>query len=345
MTGRIIPYVLNFKKPAGTSRGILQEKITYFIELTNEAGFKAYGECGVFPGLSAEYGPAYEARLMQSMEDWQRGNLDLDDLKRYPSIVIGWETALLNLAQAEVGKVFNSAFWNGNPLTINGLVWMGTAAQMEEQVNEKIQEGFRCIKLKVGAIGWEAEHALLQGIRKQFNQQEMEIRVDANGAFAAVEAPRILEQLAALQVHSIEQPIKAGQHEEMAKLIAASPLPIALDEELIGIHFKEDKIKLLDQLRPAYIILKPTLHGGFRGSNEWISLAEKREISWWATSALESNIGLNAIAQWVSTKRPALPQGLGTGSLYTNNIEAPLEVRKGQLRYLQGEDWHLALPG
>jgi o-succinylbenzoate synthase len=341
MKGRIIPYLLTFKQAAGTSRGSLTEKRTYFIHVQDEQGNEGLGECGVFPGLSAEYGPEYEKVLARSLEDWKRGTLNLQDLRAYPSILMGWETALKNLSFSVTGKVFDCDFLNGKAIKINGLVWMGTQKFMAEQIAEKIDQGFDCIKMKIGAIDWETEHTLLKGIRDRFSADQIEVRVDANGAFKAEEAMKKLEMLAALKVHSIEQPIKQGQYKAMAELCKNSPIPIALDEELIGIHALEKKMEMLDEIAPAFIILKPSLVGAFSGCDEWISLAEERNIDWWATSALESNIGLNAIAQWTSTKNPSLPQGLGTGSLFLNNIASPLEVEKGFLRYRTDGTWNL----
>ena len=343
MKGRIIPYLLSFKQAVGTSRGSLTEKLTYFIHLQDEQGNEGIGECGVFPGLSAEYGPGYQSVLARSLEDWKRGTLNLQDLRAYPSILMGWETALKNLSFAITGKVFESDFLNGKAIKINGLVWMGTEKFMAEQIAQKIEQGFDCIKMKIGAIDWETELKILKGIRARFSADEIALRVDANGALMPEEAMKKLDALAALNVHSIEQPITQGQYKVMAELCKNSPIPIALDEELIGVHSLTKKKEILAEIAPSYIILKPSLVGGFSGCDEWISLAEERHIDWWATSALESNIGLNAIAQWTSTKQPILPQGLGTGSLFSNNIASPLEVDKGFLKYDSETSWNLDL--
>jgi o-succinylbenzoate synthase len=340
MTGRIIPYRLDFKKPAGTSRGTLTEKPSYFILLESN-GRIGIGECGVFPGLSAEWGDDYEKRLLRSLEDWKSGALDMGDLRSFPSILMGWETALHSLEGKDSFDIFDSSFQTGKPIAINGLIWMGDMEDMAQQINARLAQGFSCIKLKIGALDWEAEYKLLKQVRQRFTAQEIELRVDANGAFLQDEAMSKLEALAHLDVHSIEQPIKAGQWQAMAKLCAESPLDIALDEELIGVHSIAEKEGLLDEIRPKYLILKPSLVGGFQGSDEWIELAEHRDIQWWATSALESNIGLNAIAQWVASKEPRLPQGLGTGSLYNNNIPSPLVVEGGTLRMDEGQSWDI----
>ena len=216
---------------------------------------------------------------------------------------------------------------------------MGSQDFMLEQIMEKMNAGFTCIKLKIGAIDFEKELELLRFIRAHFTASQMEIRVDANGAFAYMEALSKLSQLAEFELHSIEQPIKNGQPDKMAKLCLETPLPIALDEELIGCVNIEDKANLLDRIAPQFIILKPSFVGGFAGTQEWIDLAQERGIGWWITSALESNVGLNAIAQWTHTLNPDMPQGLGTGALYTNNIDAPLVVENGALWYDPKKGW------
>jgi O-succinylbenzoate synthase len=259
-----------------------------------------------------------------------------DELKSYPSIQFGVEQAFLSLETQEEGVFFPSAFTQGKEaIPINGLIWMGDKEFMQQQIREKLSQGFRCIKMKIGAIDFETEYALLKGIRQQFTPSEIELRVDANGAFSPMDALEKLKRLSDLQIHSIEQPIRAGQYEAMARLCETSPLPIALDEELIGVACPSRKEEILQWIKPAYIILKPSLIGGYRGSEEWIALAKKENIGWWVTSALEGNIGLSAIAQWTYTLENPLPQGLGTGSLYTNNFPSSLQVKNGKLWWIK----------
>ncbi len=327
-------YILRFKQPAGTSRGILRTKETYFLSIYSEIK-KGVGECGLFKGLSIDDRPDYEEKL-----SWLCANINLDketlmhELREFPSIQIGLETALKSLKGSHKFDIFPSLFTQGEAsIPINGLIWMGDFSFMKKQLTEKINAGFSCIKMKIGAIDFPTEIKLLNEIRKAFSPSKIELRVDANGAFNPSDAMEKLKILSEYSIHSIEQPIKQGQWQEMARLCETSPVPIALDEELIGVFNEQDKLKLLETINPQYIILKPTLVGGFKGSNEWIRLTEKKTIGWWITSALESNIGLNAIAQYTFTKNSILPQGLGTGSLFTNNIPAPLEVKNGTLLY------------
>ena len=263
----------------------------------------------------------------------ETGSIDIEGLRNYPSILFGLETALRQY-QANSTALWDTPFSRSEVgIPINGLIWMGSYKEMIEQVEAKIKAGFRCIKLKIGAIDFEEELNILRIIRQHFTAKEIELRVDANGAFSPVDAMDKLKQLAELDLHSIEQPIRAGQWEEMARLTSSTPLPIALDEELIGCNQPEKKAELLTAIQPQYIILKPSLHGGIQGGEEWIKEAEKRQIGWWITSALESNIGLNAIAQWCATFKNPLPQGLGTGALFTDNIDMPLEIRQDCLWY------------
>lgn len=329
-------FVLNFKRPSGTSRGVLTRKKGWKLILTNHEGVSGLGECSVIPGLSPDYlsDSQYEAQLnlvcQKPLEFIENKAL----LRDFPSILCGLESAYFDLLNGGKGIYFDSGKnETGFNIPINGLIWMGEQAFMQEQIEEKLAAGFSCIKLKVGAIDFQQELKLLEGIRSRFDASKITLRVDANGAFHPDEALHKLEQLAQLDIHSIEQPIKAGFHREMAVLCAKTPLPIALDEELIGVNIRKEKIDLLDTIRPQYIILKPSLHGGFSGSSEWIELADERNIPWWITSALESNIGLNAIAQFTATFHPSLPQGLGTGGLYETNFEAPLEIENGFLHY------------
>ena len=252
--------------------------------------------------------------------------------------------AFRSLASKAPFLLFPSEFTDGNKsIYINGLVWMGDEAYMKRQIEEKLEKGYNCIKLKIGAIDFDKELALLEFIRSHFSAKQIEIRVDANGAFSSDQALSKLNQLSVFQLHSIEQPIAKNQIEEMAVLCSQTPLPIALDEELIGIFGIESKRALLKKIKPQYIILKPSLVGGFKGSQEWIDVAESMDIKWWITSALESNIGLNAIAQWTYTLSNPMPQGLGTGGLYTNNFDSPLEVKQGQLIYNKELSWNVNL--
>lgn len=330
MKAEYFKYLLKFKRPSGTSRGVLYEKETFILEISDD-GKKGTGECAIFRGLSFDDRPDYEDKLK-----WLCENIDQDveflkdELKEFPSIWFGYEQALLNLKHG--GKLyFPSEFTDGkSSMMINGLIWMGDVGYMEEQIQEKLAQGFHCIKLKIG-VDWKSEQEILQKLRQKFSKDKLELRVDANGGFSKDEAEIVLQQLADLNIHSIEQPIRAGNWNDMAELCAKTPTPIALDEELIGVVDFNEKKKLLDHIKPQYIILKPSLVGGISGSNEWISLAEQNNIGWWITSALESNLGLNAIAQYTFTKSSPMPQGLGTGGLFTNNFESDLELKGDRL--------------
>ena len=325
-------YILNFKQPSGTSRGVLTTKETYFL-IIEENGKKGIGECGLFRGLSYDDNLGYSDKL-----EWVCNNICLgkdvlwEKLREYPSIQFGVEQAFLSLESDDPMILFPSSFTKEQKsIPINGLVWMGTPEFMSQQINEKIQQGFNCIKLKIGAIDFNEELQLIANIRKEFSPEKIEIRVDANGGFDISNALNRMNQLSEYKIHSIEQPIKQKQYDSMADLCKKTSLPIALDEELIGVINYNDKENLLQKIRPQYIILKPSLVGGFKGSEEWIKIAEKLNIGWWITSALESNIGLNAIAQWAFTLNNSMPQGLGTGGLFTNNFESNLIVKNGQL--------------
>ena len=322
-------YRLHFKEPSGTSRGILLDKDTYFIRIWEEGAETCFGlgECALFRGLSAEDRPDYEEKLREVCN--RIAEIETASLQEWSSIRFGVEMAFADLRQGGKRIYFPSAFSAGEAgIEINGLIWMGDRETMLQRIRAKLDAGFHCIKVKIGAIDFQSELDLLKFIRRRFGREDVELRVDANGAFSPETALERLDALAKYDLHSIEQPIRAGQWEEMARLTSESPLPIALDEELIGCNTLEGKQKLLSAIRPQYIILKPSLHGGVCGGNEWISEAEKRQIGWWITSALESNIGLNAIAQWCATFDNPLPQGLGTGLLFTDNVEMPLEIRK-----------------
>ena len=337
-------YILDFKRPSGTSRGILTQKETWFILLENQ-GKKGIGECGILRTLSIDDRPDYEEKLKWVCENIHIGIDRLwEELIEFPSIQFGLEMAFQSFQSSKPFVLFPSDFTMGNKsIHINGLVWMGEESFMKQQIEEKIAQGFRCIKLKIGAIDFEKELSLLQFIRNHFDEQTIEIRVDANGVFAPDEALDKLNRLAEYQLHSIEQPIAQHQRVQMTELCRTTPIPIALDEELIGVFSQQDKRSLLEQIQPQYIILKPSLVGGFRGTQEWIDVAESLNIDWWITSALESNIGLNAIAQWTFIQNNSLPQGLGTGGLYTNNFECPLEVTNGELFYQKAIRWNTHL--
>ena len=333
-------YILIFKRPSGTSRGIMNEKETWFIVLEKE-GKKGIGECGILRGLSCDDRPDYEEKLAWTCSNIHLGIETLwEALIAFPSIQFGVEMAFQSLASSDPFLLFPSDFTNGTKsIPINGLVWMGKEAFMKQQIEEKLAEGFRCIKLKIGAINFDEELQLLGFIRQHFTPEQVEIRVDANGAFDTSVALNKLNQLAGFKLHSIEQPIQKNNTDSMAELCKTSPIPIALDEELIGVFSVAEKEALLLKIKPQYIILKPSFVGGFRGTKEWISLAEKHKINWWITSALESNIGLNAIAQWTFLQQNTMPQGLGTGALYTNNFECQLEVFEGNLWFRNERDF------
>ena len=333
-------YILQFKRPSGTSRGVMTEKETWFIVLEKE-GKKGIGECGILRGLSIDDRPDYEEKLRWTCANIHLGENQLwEALIEFPSIQFGVEMAFQSLASETPFLLFPSDFTNGRKsIPINGLVWMGEESFMKQQIEEKLADGFRCVKLKIGAIDFDAELELLRFIRQHFTPEQVEIRVDANGAFDSHLALNKITQLSEFEIHSIEQPIQKNNTDSMADLCKTTPIPIALDEELIGVFSLEEKEVLLQKIKPQYLILKPSFIGGFRGTKEWISLAEKHQIGWWITSALESNIGLNAIAQFTFLQHNLMPQGLGTGALYTNNFDCPLQVSQGQLWYKKDADW------
>jgi len=336
---------LFFKQPAGTSRGVLTQKEVFYLTLVEKdnPSNKGIGEIAPIPDLSPDAIPELEAKIKEIVQKINNAEKIADDeLVGFPAVQFGYETALKGLKTGSQVLLYPSDFTNGvKGIPINGLIWMGTKEFMVQQVEEKLAAGFICLKLKIGAIDFDSEMDILRSIRKRFPAEQLEIRVDANGAFPAEKALSILEELATFHLHSIEQPIKAGQIAEMKRLCAETPLPIALDEELIGISDYTEKEKLLDEIRPQYIILKPTLTGGIKASEEWISLAKERRIGWWITSALESNIGLNVITQWTATLGTSNFQGLGTGALFTNNIESPLYVSEGFIHYNPNQNWDL----
>lgn len=334
-------HILEFKRASGTSRGVLKTKETWFVILEHN-GKRGIGECGILRTLSVDDVPEYEEKLKWTCAHIHLGLTKLlQELIAFPSIQFGLEQAFLSLEKSNPFELFSSQFTEGfDAIPINGLVWMGDKKFMKTQIKEKIKQGFSCIKMKIGAIDFDTELELLKFIRQDYSKRDIELRVDANGAFSPNNALEKLKILSELDLHSIEQPIKAGQLNEMALLCDETPLPIALDEELIGVFSVTDKEKIIQTIQPQYIILKPSLIGGFKGSEEWMSIANANNIDYWITSALESNVGLNAISQWTYTLKSKLPQGLGTGSLYTNNIDSPLEVKNGTLHYNQSLNWY-----
>lgn len=339
---RIKKRVLKFNFPAGTSRGVLLEKPVWYVILEKENN-RGIGECNPLKGLSLDDIPDFEDRLLKFAHTFEeRQNIDLKLLNDYPAMKFGFEMALKDREHKRNCLLFPSYFTQGKQtIRINGLVWMGEKDFMINQVKEKLKQGFTCIKLKIGAINFNDELNILKSIRDTFSPNQIELRVDANGAFSTDDAMSKLEKLSKYKIHSIEQPIKQGQWSEMAKLCKSSPLPIALDEELIAIRSSEKRRDMLHQINPDYIILKPSLLGGFADTDQWISLAESMGVKWWITSALESDIGLNAIAQYTFLKNNPLPQGLGTGKLYSNNIPSMLEIKNGNLGIDTNQDWDL----
>jgi len=340
-------HTLEFKQASGTSRGILRLKESWFIVLKNEKTWQwGIGECGLLKGLSADDRPDYKEKLKEVCNNISNLNYWLDEgLLEFPSIQFGLEMAWTSYQAKDKFQLFPSEFTEGKKsIPINGLVWMGEEDFMRQQIEDKIAQGFDCVKMKIGAIDFDTEIELIKNLRKRFSKNEIEIRVDANGAFQTGEAAlQKLNTLAKLDIHSIEQPIKQGQIEEMEDLCCKTPLPIALDEELIGVFEKEKKEELITFIQPQYIILKPSFVGGFRGAQEWIDAATRYDIPWWITSALESNVGLNAIAQWTFSLGNEMHQGLGTGGLYTNNFPSPLFVKEGALHFDPKEKWDLQL--
>lgn len=323
------PYTLIFRKPAGTSRGVLLTKKTYFIYLQQEEQ-TFVGEANLFQNLSFDDIFGYENYLRQACQQIENQSFEWEEWRRLPSIQFAAEQILIQ-QKNQKNILFNSEFVKGEKgIPINGLIWMSSPEEMQRQIEEKLKQRFHCIKLKIG-VHWEKEKQILQSLRDKFSAEKLELRVDANGAFNLEEAKEVLKFLKALEIHSIEQPIRQGLKTEMEKLCAMGECAVALDEELIGITGKTEKQSLLQEIKPQFIILKPALVGGFQGSLEWIDLAKKNNIGWWITSALESNIGLNAIAQFTASLDTAIPQGLGTGGLFTNNIESDLEIRGEKL--------------
>lgn len=327
----------------------MQNKVSWFIKIWDDRNPEIFGigECGPLPGLSVDARDDFEEVLAQALTrinqlepktEIEKLNVQSIISCEFPSIIFGIETALLDLANGGKRIIFDNSFSKGQPIPINGLIWMGDMDFMMSQISKKIAEGFTCIKLKVGGLDFDRECDVLEYIRRRFFRENITIRLDANGAFKIDDVLFRLEQLSKFKIESIEQPIKPGL-EEMEELCRKSPIPIAFDEELIGIHLTKEKQQLLDRLKPKYIVLKPSLHGGLSGCKEWIAIAESQGIGWWITSALESNIGLNAICQFTAAYPINMPQGLGTGAIYDNNISSPLKVERGNIFYDFDQPW------
>lgn len=340
--------VFHFNFKARTSRGPMQDKTSWFIKIENAAqpSVSGWGECGPLPGLSIDATPDFESVLAEAIDRINHSSRDGQDIsavtdlapQEFSSLIFGLETALLDLHNGGRRIIFYNSFMKGSPIDINGLIWMGDMDFLMDQINQKISQGFRCLKLKVGGLDFQRECDVLDYIRKKYFREDISIRLDANGAFRIDDALYKLGELQKFGIHSIEQPVKPGL-EEMEEVCRKSPIPVALDEELIGINARDEKKRLLEKLKPQFIVLKPTLHGGFKGCEEWISLAQELNTGWWITSALESSIGLNAICQFTANYSPTMPQGLGTGSIYHNNVSSPLKVRRGSIYYDNLSNW------
>jgi o-succinylbenzoate synthase len=337
---RLAKKIFHFNFRARTSRGAMKDKTSWFIKLFDESdpSTEGWGECGPLPGLSVDSVPEFESRLTALVDAINASELEANDSsavlrlvpRGLPSITFGVETALLDLLNGGRRIIYDNSFIRGEPIAINGLIWMGDMDFLLDQVSKKVTDGFRCLKLKVGGLDFERECDVLRYIRKRYFREDITIRLDANGAFKTDDVLYKLEEFAKFGVHSIEQPLKPG-HEVMEELCRKSPIPVAFDEELIGVEAREQKAKLLSRLKPQFIVLKPTLHGGLSGCDGWIAVAQELGIGWWITSALESSIGLNAICQFTSNYQTTLPQGLGTGGIYENNISSPLKVKNGRI--------------
>lgn len=348
MRAQYSKHILEFINPAGTSRGVLRTKESYFIRVVDDSGLViAIGECGILRGLSYDDKPEYERILEKSVSKFNNGDsIDLVklDLIEYPSLRFAWEQVEKGLSNQNLYMHFENDFYSGKKgIEINGLIWMGDYQSMSQQIEAKIEMGFSCLKLKIGAIQFEEEIDLIRKIRNRFSKDDLEIRLDANGAFASENALDFLQQLSQSDIHSVEQPIKPGNWSSMSSICANSSIPIALDEELIGIHSPEVRSEMVNTIRPQYLIFKPSFLGGFEATNEWIELCDSLKIDYWITSALESNIGLNAIAQYAYEKNISIPQGLGTGSLYSNNITSPLEIRGSSIWYNPDLKWDVSM--
>ena len=348
----ILKYPLNFKFRAVTSRGSMLSKDSFFVRLRHDNDQKMFGigECAPLPGLS----PDTESELNEVFNHCAEAlfgleSLGTDQLKKlvpgnFPAVLFALETALMDLKNGGKRIIYNNQFMNGGiSIPINGLVWMGTKNEMRERIDMIRTSGYDCIKIKIGGINFQDELDLLKYIRKNYGAEQLQIRLDANGAFSFDAVFSILEKLHQYNIHSIEQPIKAGNGQQMHEVCKNTPIPVALDEELIGLHDPGYKANLLDEIKPQYIVIKPTLTGGLRESEEWIHMAAQRAIGWWITSALESNVGLNAIAQFTANHKPEMPQGLGTGQLFMNNIQSPLTIENGRLSYDKNALWDLSV--
>lgn len=341
--------VFQFGFKARTSRGLMRDKTSWFIKLWDDTDPEIFGlgECGPLPGLSIDARPDFEDRLEEILQEVRKKNqLPYHEVKslvppEFPSITFGLETAALDLQHGGKRLIYENDFITGASIPINGLIWMGDLDFTMSQINQKIAQGFQCIKLKVGGLDFDKECDVLQYMRKRYFRENMEIRLDANGGFKADEVLYKLTTLAKFKIDSIEQPLKPG-HELLEELCRKSPIPIALDEELIGVNTLSEKKKLLERIKPSFIILKPSLHGGLSGCEEWITVAASLNIGWWITSALESNIGLNAICQFTKNYPVHIPQGLGTGGIYENNIPSPLIVEKGTIRLKNSLAWDVS---
>ena len=344
MKAHYFKHLLKFKVPSGTSRGVLKEKVSWFILIVDGDNY-GIGECSLIKGLSPDPISKFETKLKEICCNIRFGLKKLSaTLKDFPSILFGLETAFLSFKNSNPFTIIESdfAFGKGH-IPINGLIWMGEKTFMKQQIKEKIKDGFNCIKIKVGALNFDLECELLKSIRLEYSTRDLEIRVDANGSFNVHSALEKLKQLSKYDLHSIEQPIRPKLWEKMAFLCEKSPLSIALDEDLIGVSEFKTQEKMLSEIKPKYIILKPSLIGGLKKSDSWINIANSLGIKWWSTSALESNIGLNAISQWVFNKNSLLKQGLGTGALYSNNINSPYYIEKGCLKYDSKKNWETVL--
>ena len=340
LAAEIFYHNLNFIIPGGTSRGILKNKPTWYIKIyhNDNPSIFGLGECGPIQGLSIESGD----KMMDKLKKVKESINDLSslDLSLFPSINFGIENALKDLKNGGKRIIFKNSFLQGKPIKINGLIWMGDKDFMINQIKSKIEKGFSCLKLKIGSIDFMEEISILKNIRKQFNSKILEIRVDANGAFSSKNVLQKLDTLGKLEIHSIEQPIAVNQWDYLKEICEKSPIPIALDEELI--QLKKEKNEFIKYISPHYLVLKPTLIGGFEATKKWIDIAEKNNINWWVTSALESNVGLNAIAQFCANYQLTLPQGLGTGQLFSNNIPSPLEIKGEYIFYKKNKIWDLS---
>jgi len=337
---------MTFVRPAGTSRGTLTRKPSWFIFLTDDESpdTEGIGECSIIPGLSRETEEKVDRKIHEVCRTINRkGDVPVSGLAGYPSLAFGIETALTDLKTGGKKILFPSSFTGGRSfIRINGLIWMGPMDYLVKQVEEKLNQGFGCLKFKIGSLRPEEDLHLIEWVRNRFPAKELEIRVDANGAFSFDAAQEIMKKLADLEVHSIEQPIRPDLWEEMARLCMNSPIPVALDEELLGRYDPEEKKRLVTRIHPQFLVLKPGLLGGFQQALEYIALAKHENIGWWITSALESNIGLNAIAQWTFTFGSQMAQGLGTGKLYRQNISCPLALEADKLIFRPGEEWNLS---